>query len=629
MSTRRNALPVRSIAVVVAVLAAFGLGFALRGGGGSAAPAVPVGEAASPTRWTCSMHPQIILPSNDQKCPICFMDLIPLEEGGDGGLAPGELALSENAAALADVATDVVARRFVTRDIRLVGKVTADETRTRTITARVGGRLDDLYVDATGQVVSRGMKLAEIYSPELYTAQAELQAAARAAAAGDEDGSLAGSAAATLAAARERLRLWGMGEEQIAAIASGQGISDHLTVTAPVGGVVVMRMATRGDYVKTGSVLYEIADLSAVWITLQAFETDVPWLRDGQAVGFTTRAFPGREFAGEIQFIDPVLDERTRTVEVRVAVANADNLLKPGMLAVGHVQAALDADGLPVTDETAATPPLVIPASAPLLTGERAVVYVRRDGPDGPVFAGRQVVLGPRAGDHYLVVAGLDEGEEVVTRGSFKIDSALQILAQPSMMNPLAGESAPDHDHAGMDMAPAAVPGDRVRVDPFDAPACFGAGLGAVVDAYYPLQEALAGDDDTAARAAAAAVATALPQLECDTAGLAAAAVELWGSLRRDLRRAADATAAAGDIADRRVAFESLSDALWQAVATYRGGDLTVRRFHCPMAMDGRGAYWLQKGTTTANPYYGDAMLRCGSQVEIAGASSAAGGDAR
>ena len=102
MSTRRNAFPVRSIAVVVAVLAAFGLGFALRGGGGSAAPAVPVGEAASPTRWTCSMHPQIILPSNDQKCPICFMDLIPLEEGGDGGLAPGELALSENAAALAD-----------------------------------------------------------------------------------------------------------------------------------------------------------------------------------------------------------------------------------------------------------------------------------------------------------------------------------------------------------------------------------------------------------------------------------------------------------------------------------------------------------------------------------------------
>ena len=165
----------QTLLVVAIVVAAFAGGFLVRGGGGSA-PAgggQAQGEDSVPTRWTCSMHPQIILPSNDQKCPICFMDLIPLEENTSAGLAPGDLALTETAAALANVTTDRVERRFVTRAVRLVGKVAADETRTRTINARVGGRLDKLYVDTTGQEVTAGMKLAEIYSPELYTAQAE------------------------------------------------------------------------------------------------------------------------------------------------------------------------------------------------------------------------------------------------------------------------------------------------------------------------------------------------------------------------------------------------------------------------------------------------------------------------
>jgi len=431
--------------IVAVVLAAFAGGFLVRGGGRSAPPVShsthdTTGET---TRWTCSMHPQIILPSNDQKCPICAMDLIPLEQDNTAGLAPGDLALTETAAALADVATDRVSRRFVTRAVRLVGKVSADESKTRSITARVGGRLDKLYVDTTGQEVTAGMRLAEIYSPELYTAQAELQAAAKAARQDSETGALAGSAPATLRAASERLRLWGMSENQIKRITAGDGISEYLTVTAPVGGVVIERMATRGDYVQTGSVLYAIADLSQVWIALEAFESDVSWLRPGQAVTFTTRAFPGRDFTGDILFIDPVLDERTGTIEVRVAVDNRAGLLKPGMLVVGRVESALDADGLPVRDQTQAKPPLVVPASAPLLTGERAIVYVKRTGEDGPVFSGRQVVLGPRAGDYYLVVSGLSEGEEVVTRGNFKIDSALQIQAQPSMMNPIGGGSAP------------------------------------------------------------------------------------------------------------------------------------------------------------------------------------------
>ncbi len=280
------------------------------------------------------------------------------------------------------------------------------------------------------------MKLAEIYSPELYSAQAELQTAAKAARAAGDSGARTQTAQANLKSATERLRLWGMTDQQIQEIINGDRISENLTLRSPVAGVVVGRQATQGDYVKTGSVLYTIADLDRVWVVLEAFESDLALLRSGQPVDFSARAYPGRAFDGEILFIEPVLDERTRTVQVRVEVENIDGLLKPGMLVTGMVAVTVDAEGQPVVDQADAQAPLVIPETAPLLTGSRAVVYVRAPGEGDPVFTGREVVLGPHAGDVYLVFSGLSEGELVVTRGNFKIDSALQIQAAPSMMNP-------------------------------------------------------------------------------------------------------------------------------------------------------------------------------------------------
>ena len=590
--------------------AAFGLGFLMRGGEGEhghpeAADSAAVSEETQ--RWTCSMHPQIILPRGDRKCPICNMDLIPLQV--EGGAEIGDLTLSHRASALAEIATEPVRRRFVARDIRLVGKVSADETRTRTITARVAGRLDRLFVDATGQVVTPGMKLAEIYSPELYSAQAELQTAAASLRLAETAGGSVDRARANLESAAERLRLWGMDDQQIDAVRNGEGISEHLTVTAPVGGVVMARGATQGDYVRTGTTLYTIADLTSVWVTFEAFESDVAWLREGQPVEFSARAYPGRAFVGDILFIEPFLDERTRTVEVRVAVDNTQALLKPGMLATGTVAVTVDASGLPVTDQSTAQAPLVIPASAPLLTGNRAVVYVRLPGQGDPVFSGRTVDLGPRAGDFYLVMSGLSEGELVVSRGSFKIDSALQIQAGNSMMNP-----APEIE--GIEEPPLAEAG----LDPTTAGPCFGPALDGILKAYLPLQTALAGDDDVAAAAAAIEVKAVVDQVGCETAGLTPSAREEWVRLNAALAAAAARTAAADDIAARRQAFEPLSDSLWKALArfgTFSGG--SVRSFHCPMAFDNAGAYWIQSNPTTANPYYGDMMLRCGSQKEILG----------
>ncbi len=593
--------------IVLAATAGYLLGVTARPGenrdrGGSGAP--DGGAAAAmpaDSEWTCSMHPQIILPDEGQ-CPICFMDLIPLEKNAVEGLDPDDLILTDAAVALADIATEAARRRFVETEIRLVGAVTYDETRTAHIAAWVPGRLDRLHVAFTGQTVARGDRLAEIYSPELYGARAELQAAADAWRRSADHGERARQQArATLQSVRERLRLWGLSEEQIAELENGSSAAapdaaqpaEHLTLRAPLGGVVVAKNAVEGMYVAAGHTLYTVADLSRVWVRLEAYEKDLDRLRVGQPVQFTAMAAPGRDFTGTIAFIDPVLDPATRTVGVRVEVDNREGLLKPGLLVKARCLVTLDADGRPVSDRDTAAPPLTIPATAALLTGERAIVYVRNPGPQ-PIFSGREVVLGARAGDWYHVVDGLAEGELVVTSGNFKIDSALQIQARPSMMNPASTTGG-------------------TTLEAGSAPPCFVDRLTHILAAYLPLQQALAADDDSAAATAGQAVAAALATVACAEDHLSELAREPWRDMYRAMERAATRLVRAGDIDRRRAAFQPLSDNLWAALAAFGAEPAqSVGLFHCPMAFDDAGADWIQTGETVANPYYGAKMLRCG-----------------
>jgi Cu(I)/Ag(I) efflux system membrane fusion protein len=446
--------------------------------------------AESQQKWYCSMHPQIVQ-DGPGECPICLMDLIPMPQDLGVDTAPRELVVSEVAAALMDIETSPVERKSVATEVRMVGKVDYDETRVRHIAAWVPGRIDRLYVDFTGTTVAGGDHLVYLYSPELISAQAELLQAAKAAGSNAEDVPeyLRRSNRDTLAAAREKLRLLGLAADQIKSIeASGKPLT-HVTIHAPIGGVVIEKMANEGMYVDTGTHIYTVADLTHVWVRLDAYESDLPWIRYGQSVRFTTEAYPGEIFEGRISLIDPVLNPRTRTVKVRVNVPNPDGRLRPEMFVRAVVESQLAQEGRVmhpdmagrwvcpmhpsvikgepglcdicemdlVTTESlgyvaaaASEPPLVVPATAPLITGRRAVVYVKKADTERPTFEGREVVLGPRAGAYYIVESGLDEGEMVVTHGNFKIDSALQIQAKPSMMNPAgnmpAGETM-NHMH--------------------------------------------------------------------------------------------------------------------------------------------------------------------------------------
>jgi Cu(I)/Ag(I) efflux system membrane fusion protein len=626
------------IALAVAALAvAFLLG--TLAGGQDPATTGSSGEVAAPETWTCSMHPQIRMPEPGQ-CPICFMDLIPAGSGqaDDGGEA--RMAMSDAAVKLAEIRTAAVTRGFPTMDLRLVGKVDVDETRVRTLAARTGGRLDRLYVDYSGMNVREGDHLVWMYSPELVAAQEELLQALRADRELAESSvhSLRDTAGATVEAARDKLRLLGLTDAQVRQIEESGEVSDHLTIYSPIDGVVLDKLADQGSYVRTGDPIYRLADLSQVWVQIDAYESDLVWLRFGQEVTFTAEAWPGREFTGRISFIDPVLDQRTRTAKVRVNLSNEDLLLKPGMFvravvhpkvaAEGRVMASdlagkwispmhpeivkdgpgqcdvcgmdlvpVEQMGYAVTDESAAAP-LLIPASAPLITGRRAVVYVQVPDTERPTFEGREVVLGPRAGDAYIVEDGLFEGERVVVNGAFKIDSAMQIEARPSMLHPPAPVA---HE-----------PGEA----PLDVPAGFRAVLGPLVQAVLDLTTALAADDFDAARARVGEVARALDAVA--TTDLGAEARERWFGIRDDLVASIAAMDEAKDIEGLRGRLPSVTAATARAIRSFGVElDADVRLFHCPMAFDDAGADWLQSGETTANPYFGARMFRCGSQKEI------------
>jgi Cu(I)/Ag(I) efflux system membrane fusion protein len=435
------------------------------------------GKQAVSQKWTCSMHPQIIT-DKPGKCPICGMDLIPLSVDSAVSAAVRELVISQEAAKLMEIETSVVQRKLVTNEIRLVGKIDYDETRVKNITAWVPGRIDRLYVDFTGITVSKGDHMVYLYSPQLISAQAELLQASKAAGNISMGTSelVKRSTLATLEAAREKLRLLGLDGEQIKNIENSGIPQTHITIHSPISGIVIHKNATEGMYVDTGTPIYRVADLSKLWVKLDAYESDLPWIRYGQEVEFTTEAEPGQVFKGTISFIDPVLNDKTRTVRVRVNVDNSEGKLKPQMFVKAVVRSKVAAGGRVMAPEMAdkwicpmhpdivkdspgtcdicgmalvtteslgyvkvGTPqeaPLVVPASAPLITGKRAVVYVQVPATEKPTYQGREVVLGPRAGDYYIVESGLQEGETVVTNGNFKIDSALQIQAKPSMMNP-------------------------------------------------------------------------------------------------------------------------------------------------------------------------------------------------
>ncbi|MEO0795283.1 MAG: efflux RND transporter periplasmic adaptor subunit [Verrucomicrobiota bacterium] len=579
-----------------------------------------VDSFADETIWTCSMHPQI-RQTEPGDCPICGMDLIPLTQDDHVSDNPRAMSMSESSRALAEIETTEVIRRFPEVAVRLVGELEYDETREKALTARFPARIDQLFVNFTGVRVKKGEHLAKIYSPDLLTAQRELLTAYR-----------RDPASSITQAAKEKLRLWDLLPDQIDAIVESGEATSEFVLRAPIGGVVVYKKVKEGDYIQTGETLFKIVDLSVLWLYLDAYESDLTWLRYGQNVSFTVQAFPGEAFEGRIAFINPEVNRQTRTTQVRVNVPNEDGRLKPGMFARGIVSAKMADGGQVVAPELAGKwispmhpeiikdgpgdcdvcgmalvpaeelgyvqeisdePPLVVPASSVLRTGKRSVVYVQDLTAENPTYEGREITLGPRAGDQFVVMEGLEAGEFVVSNGAFKIDSALQIQAKPSMMNPEGGGSPRGHDHADMPMdmgdrePQLTIPGTMAKK---------------LLPDYLKLQAMLANDDLNGAKKALISMAVTTGHL---------------GPLPELIREmmAADSLEAI-----RKPGFDQLSAAMINAIKadpTASSGELLI--MHCPMVYGDTGADWLQASEPLKNPYFGAMMLKCGEVKETIG----------
>lgn len=378
-------------------------------------------EVAQGTIWTCAMHPQIRM-EQPGKCPICGMDLIPLAQSGTSSIDPNAVHLTKEAAQLANVLTSVVSKQKPFKEVRLYGKVQADERLLQSQVAHVPGRIEQLYVNFTGESVEKGQILAQIYSPEIITAQQELLESARTKI----------SQPAIYEATKEKLRQWKLTENQITTIEESGTAQNTVDVVSNSNGIVTARRVNSGDYVSQGTVLFDIADLSKVWVLFDAYESDLQFLRRGEKISFTLQALPGIDYSGVIAFIDPVIDPITRVAKVRVETGNHAGKLKPEMFATGIVSSSLDEYQNNI----------IIPRSAVLWTGRRSIVYVKQPDTEEPVFTIREIGLGPMLGESYVVTDGLAEGEEIVTQGTFSVDAAAQLEGKPSMMNTGNGKTS-------------------------------------------------------------------------------------------------------------------------------------------------------------------------------------------
>jgi multidrug efflux pump subunit AcrA (membrane-fusion protein) len=408
--------------------------------------------ATSPdTEFWCPMHPSIVRDHPD-KCPICAMPLSKRKKGekeDDEALPPGVVSrvqLTPYKVAVAGIETVEVGYQTLTRNVRAVGFVEFDEQKLARITARATGksRIDRLFVNVTGQTVKQGDPLARLYSPDLIVTVQNLLDADRAGNQRLRD------------LARTRLRLWGIDNAQMDRILRDRKPITHLTVRSPISGHVLRKYQVEGEYVEEGARLFDVADLSTVWIEAQVYEDELALLREGLKVTATTRAFPNRRFEGKLAFIHPHLDASTRTLKVRFDMPNPGHDLRPGMYATVRLQVPVTELNLLAADAGAKQKEayrdgrmLAVPERAVIDTGSRKFVY-REAEPD--VFEGVEVELGPRCGGDYPVVRGLKEGERVATTGSFLIDAETRLSAGASSTY-FGASGGPAGDHRSATIA--------------------------------------------------------------------------------------------------------------------------------------------------------------------------------
>jgi Cu(I)/Ag(I) efflux system membrane fusion protein len=466
------------------------------------------------------------------------------------------------------------------KDIILHGTIEVDERLVNTQIAHFGGRIEELFIDYTGQYVERGDPVARVYSPAIFAAQQELIEAA----------AIKDEAPDIYKAAREKLRLMKIDPQEIDEIERSGNIRESIKIMADFSGYVIGLEVSDGNSVRQGQPMMQIAALNRVWAILDVYESDLQFLRNGSRVIIESEAYPDEDFSGRISYIDPVIDRNTRTARARVVLANPSGMLKPGMFVSGNVKY-----------ETGNKKILAIPKSAVMWTGIRSLVYVEMPDTETPVFESRVVELGWDFGDKYEIISGLEPGENVVSEGTFNLDAAAQLNNKRSMMNA-------DIAVQGMEKKAPSVPDFRKST-----PDKFKEQLRDVVEEYLELSLALVAADETKAKKSAEKLMREFGETDMGLLGHVPHKywMEAADSMKLTTRKIIDSE----KLDQKRAAFIGLSNNIIKSVKAF-GVDKKLFLQFCPMADDDRGAYWLSAQKEILNPYFGDMMLHCGETKE-------------
>lgn len=541
--------------LVLTLALGFSVGYALKGSSGEHSHEH---EHASNTEYSCSMHPQI-RQNEPGDCPLCGMELTPLDENEEMTY-DNEIKLSEKALKLANVQTTKVQGGELIKNIALFGKVVPNESKIVSQTAHFPGRIEELYKAVKGENISKGEAIARVFSPQLIGAQKELQ----------EAYSLRDTKPELYQAALARLKSWKISDSEIERMTNSEKPIREITLYADVSGVILTKMLEPGAYIKQGEALYEVSDLSVVWVEFDVFEKDLGYIKLGDEIEISFPAYPNKQIVAKVDFIDRTLNQQNRTVKIRAEIANTNNMLKPEMYANGSLKAKIELD----------KNQLFVPKSAVLFTGKRSIVYVAQQDRPG-VFAMKTVELGSENDDFYTVLSGLSHTDEVVSNGTFTVDAAAQLAGKTSMMNPPAFE----------------VPTDSVE-DTFRLKSSEWKTL---LPLYMNLKNALVETDVIEARKHLQLLSKAIESVLKNYPD--SKAHQHFLSLTKQM-------AEMKKIEDIRKMYKPFNAHIIASAMQGTGTKLYVQ--NCPMADNDTGADWLSTEEEIMNPYFGDLMLHCG-----------------
>ncbi len=387
---------------------------------------------------------------------------------------------------------------------------------------------------------------------------------------------------------RAKLKLWDLTDEQISAIENEGEPKVYFDIISPISGTVTKRSVAQGDYIKEGNSMFQVIDLSRVWVLFDAYESDLPWLKKGDMAEFTIQSLPGKTYTGKVTFIDPLINPTTRVAKVRVELNNPGLEIKPEMFVNGYIQSKIAAN----------SKDLLIPKSAVLWTGKKAVVYVKKPNTNDPTFNYRQIVLGPEAGDFYVVASGLEAGEEIATNGVFKIDAASQLQGLPSMMNPEGGDSGAG-SMPGMDMGGGNKSMNKKEQASNDASSksaetdpAFKTQLTKVYENYVDMKNAFVATDAQKVSQEAKKVENAIQSVNMEL--LKGDAHMEWMNQLKTLNSEIKTIAASSDIEAQRQAFSKFNEAFYKSLKMFGLKNDTAYYQFCPMFSD-NGAYWISE----------------------------------